>query len=291
MEVDKRLEETSQPGSTRSGEPVGNLQVCADRGEDLRWRYYSFAGKTVASRTANGSAGVRTLISDHHATAEISINNSTNQLTRRYHDPYGNPRGAAASTWVGDRGFLNKPTDSTGLTQVGARYYDAQTGRFISVDPLMDLTDPQQWNGYAYSNNNPTTYSDPTGLIYCGRVDYRDCNQAYEYNSRTGIGTVHKPRMGISNTFIVNPSQYREHRRQELKLQPAKNRLFKQYRRTALDAAGMIPGPIGMAADGMGMVGSARERDWARFSGAPRASSRSVVISIEGSRSGPQFHA
>ncbi|MBD7950801.1 RHS repeat-associated core domain-containing protein [Oerskovia rustica] len=228
-------------------------------------RYYSFAGKTVASRTANGSAGVRTLISDHHATAEISINNSTNQLTRRYHDPYGNPRGAAASTWVGDRGFLNKPTDSTGLTQVGARYYDAQTGRFISVDPLMDLTDPQQWNGYAYSNNNPTTYSDPTGLIYCGRVDYRDCNQAYEYNSRTGIGTVHKPKMGISNTFIVNPSQYREHRRQELKLQPAKNRLFKQYRRTALDAAGMIPGPVGMAADGYSMYRAARERDVARF--------------------------
>jgi hypothetical protein len=29
----------------------------------------------------------------------------------------------------------------------------------------MDLTDPQQWNGYTYANNNPTTYSDPSGLI------------------------------------------------------------------------------------------------------------------------------
>jgi hypothetical protein len=28
----------------------------------------------------------------------------------------------------------------------------------------MDLADPQQWNAYAYSNNSPVTFSDPTGL-------------------------------------------------------------------------------------------------------------------------------
>jgi len=69
-----------------------------------------------------------------------------------------------ASGWVGDRGFLDKPTDSSGLTQVGARYYDPLTGAFISVDRLMELDDPQQWQAYAYSNNNPVTWSDPTGL-------------------------------------------------------------------------------------------------------------------------------
>ena len=37
-------------------------------------------------------------------------------------------------------------------------------GRFLSVDPIMDLTDPAQWHAYTYANNNPTTYSDPTGL-------------------------------------------------------------------------------------------------------------------------------
>ncbi len=47
---------------------------------------------------------------------------------------------------------------------VGARYYDEANGRFISVDPVLDLADPQQWNAYAYANNNPTTLSDPSGL-------------------------------------------------------------------------------------------------------------------------------
>ncbi len=30
----------------------------------------------------------------------------------------------------------------------------------------MDLTDPQQINGYTYSNNNPVTFSDPTGRLF-----------------------------------------------------------------------------------------------------------------------------
>ncbi len=44
---------------------------------------------------------------------------------------------------------------STGLTHLGAREYDPTNGRFLSVDPVIDTDDPQQMNGYAYSNNNP----------------------------------------------------------------------------------------------------------------------------------------
>uniref|UniRef100_UPI0021564CAA hypothetical protein n=1 Tax=Streptomyces rutgersensis TaxID=53451 RepID=UPI0021564CAA len=29
----------------------------------------------------------------------------------------------------------------------------------------MDLSSPQQINGYSYSSNNPTTFSDPSGLL------------------------------------------------------------------------------------------------------------------------------
>ena len=127
-------------------------------------RYYTHNGQLVTIGTGSGAAGLTTLISDHHATAELAINNNTHQATRRYHDPYGNPRGTSA-TWVDDKGFLGKPTDTTGLTHIGARYFDPQIGRFITVDPIMDLTDPQQWQAYAYANNTPVTMSDPTGLL------------------------------------------------------------------------------------------------------------------------------
>ncbi|WP_454300487.1 RHS repeat-associated core domain-containing protein [Salana multivorans] len=127
-------------------------------------RYYSFGGETVAVRTGAGAAGVSSLVSDHHDTPGIAVNNATDAITRRYHDPFGNPRGGVP-VWVGDHGFLDKPTDTTGLTQIGARYYDPVLGAFISPDPILDTATPQQWGPYAYSENNPTTYSDPTGLI------------------------------------------------------------------------------------------------------------------------------
>jgi RHS repeat-associated protein len=71
------------------------------------------------------------------------------------------------------RGYLNAPTDSTGLTHLGAREYDPATGRFMSVDPVMDTANPQQFNAFVYSNNNPVTFSDPSGL-YCDSCDFYD---------------------------------------------------------------------------------------------------------------------
>jgi RHS repeat-associated protein len=48
-----------------------------------------------------------------------------------------------------------------------ARYYDLRLGRFLSVDPNVDveknLREPQRWNRYAYVTNNPMKYADPDG--------------------------------------------------------------------------------------------------------------------------------
>ncbi|WP_460785964.1 RHS repeat-associated core domain-containing protein [Microbacterium tumbae] len=62
---------------------------------------------------------------------------------------------------------MDKPVAvSVGLTVVGARTYDPVLGKFLSVDPVIDTGLPQQNTGYAYSGNNPVTYSDPTGLKF-----------------------------------------------------------------------------------------------------------------------------
>ncbi|MFB7453269.1 polymorphic toxin-type HINT domain-containing protein, partial [Streptomyces sp. NPDC056194] len=53
---------------------------------------------------------------------------------------------------------------TTSLTHIGAREYDQNTGRFLSADPIIHFDDPLQMNGYAYANNSPVTFSDPTGL-------------------------------------------------------------------------------------------------------------------------------
>jgi RHS repeat-associated protein len=95
----------------------------------------------------------------------VSINNSTQQVNRRRHLPFGEPRGQAPLSWPSELGFVGGTKDDTGLTHLGAREYDPTLGRFISVDPILDLTNGQQMNGYTYSNNNPVTFSDPTELF------------------------------------------------------------------------------------------------------------------------------
>ena len=78
----------------------------------------------------------------------------------------------------------------TGLDYFGARYFSGAQGRFTSPDPFsilqeagsreeLDeyLSNPQHWNKYTYSLNNPLKYVDPDGnhpiLIYLQQLAQR----------------------------------------------------------------------------------------------------------------------
>ena len=48
-----------------------------------------------------------------------------------------------------------------GLAYFGARWYNADMGRFISCDPIStNLSSPQNLNKYHYCLNNPVNYTD-----------------------------------------------------------------------------------------------------------------------------------
>ena len=50
------------------------------------------------------------------------------------------------------------------LYYLQARYYDAENGVFLALDPLLgDMTNPSTMNGYNYASNNPIIFYDPTG--------------------------------------------------------------------------------------------------------------------------------
>ncbi|MFJ7662278.1 RHS repeat-associated core domain-containing protein [Lysinibacillus sp. NPDC097162] len=52
--------------------------------------------------------------------------------------------------------------EDTKLYYLMARYYNPDTGVFLSLDPMLgDLTEPKKLNGYNYANNNPVTNIDP----------------------------------------------------------------------------------------------------------------------------------
>ncbi|TCC44623.1 hypothetical protein E0H75_34230 [Kribbella capetownensis] len=149
---------------------LASAEVRWDKATDVAssTRYYDFNGATIAMR--NNSSSVEYLMSDPHGTASVSVDGLSTTVSRRFMDPFGNSRGTPSPTWEpNSHGFVNGVDDpSTGLTHLGAREYDAKLGRFISVDPLVDISDPQTLNAYAYSNNSPATFSDPDGMMFVG---------------------------------------------------------------------------------------------------------------------------
>ncbi|WP_149261394.1 polymorphic toxin type 17 domain-containing protein [Actinomadura sp. K4S16] len=183
-----KITDTAQGSTTFVYDADGNRLVRRDKsgtvlylpGMELRLsngavtatRYYSFGPQAVAMRTG---AGVTLLAGDHQNTAQLAIPaGDPSKLNQRRSTPFGEDRGAIVGIWptAMDKGFVGGTKDNTGLTHLGAREYDPATGRFISVDPVLDPADPQQLNGYSYADNNPVTSADPSGLCppdRCGK--------------------------------------------------------------------------------------------------------------------------
>ncbi|HEX4812381.1 MAG TPA: RHS repeat-associated core domain-containing protein [Nonomuraea sp.] len=161
------------PGSVTLFVGDGELRLNTTTGSKTGTRYYDGIG----TRTGDGFTWT---IADHHGTDLVAVDAGDLTVTSRRLDLFGNPRGTAAAWPAGSLGFVGGTKNpETELTRLGAREYDPETSRFVSVDPVIDPFDPQQMNAYAYGNNNPATMTDPDGLKY------------FESDSR---GSVHVPR-------------------------------------------------------------------------------------------------
>ncbi len=158
------LLQKDDPGTTTLYLPSQQLTLNTANQTVTGVRYYTLPGGGSAIRNGSGT-NYLFMIADQHGTPALYLDSTAQTPTWRQFTPYGQDRGPNIST-IDNRGFLNQPTNTTtGLTHLGARDYDPTTGRFITVDPILDITDPQQMNGYAYASNNPITFSDPDGLM------------------------------------------------------------------------------------------------------------------------------
>ena len=64
-----------------------------------------------------------------------------------------------------DKLFTGQQRETTdGIYHYGARFYNADLGRFVQADSIVpNPGNPQDLNRYSYADNNPIRYSDPTG--------------------------------------------------------------------------------------------------------------------------------
>jgi len=72
-----------------------------------------------------------------------------------------------------------------GLYYYGARWYDSSLSRFVQEDTIIPQHQGvQAWDRYAYVNNNPLVYTDPSGHAACsdyGEFPVSDDIETYEY--------------------------------------------------------------------------------------------------------------
>ena len=140
---------------------------------------YNVQGQLIAEYASGSPSGSRTsyLTSDHLGSTRAVTD--SNGLVKARHDylPFGEEiqagigGRAAGQGYVADtfrQKFTQKERDNeSGLDYFLARYYSSGQGRFCSTDSVTvtpeRFSDPQQFNAYAYTRNNPLRFVDPSG--------------------------------------------------------------------------------------------------------------------------------
>ncbi|MGE0656918.1 MAG: RHS repeat domain-containing protein [Pyrinomonadaceae bacterium] len=145
------------------------------------WRYlvYDIGGNLVEEYGGTtGASGVKYVFSDWQGSARASTDNSGNVISRSDYSAYGEEIATGTGQRTSQQGFgvassvrhkygSTERDEATGLDNTWFRKHENKAGRWTSPDPYNGsaaIGSPQSWNRYAYVENEPTNYVDPSGL-------------------------------------------------------------------------------------------------------------------------------
>ncbi len=165
-------------------------------GEDTVFIYDALESLVAEYSSRAEANGTRYLTQDNLGSTRVVTGEDGDVISRHDNFPFGEEIRAGVggrTTTQGysqldgvRQGFTGYEEDSeTGLDYAQARYYSPPQGRYTSPDPysivgevqaernpekarrMLDsyLSEPQQWNRYAYVINNPLRHVDPTGEV------------------------------------------------------------------------------------------------------------------------------
>jgi len=133
--------------------------VAYTNGSVINTSYYFANGERVAKKLR----GTTHYFHPDHLGSTNVISDSSGTLveTTKYY-PFGSVRAGGTEDKYG---FTDQESDSeTGLMYYGARYYSPKVKRFAQADSMIqNFYNPQSLNRYAYVENNPLKYVDPSG--------------------------------------------------------------------------------------------------------------------------------
>ena len=161
-------------------------------------KYYYAGAQRIAMRK-NGTLNY--ILGDHLGSTSIVTNAAGALVSQQLYTPWGETRYSSGLSptqyqYTGQYSY----TADFGLMYYNARWYDPALGRFAQADSIVP-PGVQGLDRYAYVNNNPMRYTDPSGhSIDCGigesycetgklNVKKRSKDVAMQYYHLAGHGT------------------------------------------------------------------------------------------------------
>ena len=145
-------------------------------------------------------------LNDHLGNTRVVASGTGTVLQKNEYYPFGMPMAETANAdqdkqpyKYNGKEFERK--DGLNWMDYGARHYDASLGRFMTMDPMAEKY--YSISPYAYCNNNPMRYVDPTGMFFGDSLIPTFERREYGSNLFQNIGTfLHNTAATITNAPI-----------------------------------------------------------------------------------------
>jgi RHS repeat-associated protein len=147
----------------------------------------------VICTTLGSTAAVKYVFMDHQGSTRAVLNGSGNVVARHDYLLFGEELWAGVGMRTTAQQFgamdqsrnryaLTEKDEGTGLDHTWFRKYENSSGRWTTPDPLGgSLSDPQSFNRYNYTTNDPLNLIDPSGLLPCvgAQCSWSDVSAGY----------------------------------------------------------------------------------------------------------------
>ncbi|ALU44081.1 SpvB/TcaC N-terminal domain-containing protein [Pseudoalteromonas rubra] len=170
---------------------VGALELSVDNSTDEHYVKRYIGNDAMQIYYSSGTSKLQWLFTDHQGSI-VAVTNAYYKLLKRFsYDVFGKQSTSAFTFQERNSGhvalhltlsvFNSVPPNLRGYTghepvslggdnriiHMNGRIYDAETGRFMQADPVVQApSNLQNYNAYSYVLNNPLSYTDPSGYLF-----------------------------------------------------------------------------------------------------------------------------
>jgi RHS repeat-associated protein len=178
-----KLVKKSKPGGNYVLYIGGVMEVEKDSNHSVLHTtvYYPAGGAVRVDNTLSYVLG------DQLGSASLTLSSAGAYVSSRRYYPFGELR-YSDGTMPTDRLFTSqRAMEDLGIYFYNARFYSAALGRFLSADTVLPgAENSQSYDRYAYAQNSPIVYNDPSGHFWCLFATYLGNPCGSSSNSNNG---------------------------------------------------------------------------------------------------------